>query len=265
MSSLRCRPLSPCHVWFQETRFNWSNDDNGTWALNTFLVFSMLFVLIIAHILLVSYLEASWLAQVGAGVASFLVWFFPGEGGHDTGWCARVFGFEAGSNVDLYFLRPDGMERPENCVAVGEERTRERDRGQGRGGGRVVAIFLLEGCFRPAHDVLLARCTAAALQQRLKFGPIWAAGEMLRLSRRITLLSDQVRLYSSLMCSFARSLLATRPAHRVAPSKQANAIHRHRLEFMRRRTAQEVGLFCCFPARRRPVLCSNVVILQMAS
>lgn len=50
---------------FQDTRFDWANDDNGTWALNTFLVFALLGVLIIVHILLVSYLEASWLAQVG--------------------------------------------------------------------------------------------------------------------------------------------------------------------------------------------------------
>ncbi|CAM9696266.1 unnamed protein product, partial [Ectocarpus sp. 4 AP-2014] len=50
----------------EETRFNWSNDDNGTWALNTFLVFSLLLVLIILHILLVSYLEAAWLSQANA-------------------------------------------------------------------------------------------------------------------------------------------------------------------------------------------------------
>ncbi|CAN0071117.1 unnamed protein product, partial [Ectocarpus sp. 12 AP-2014] len=50
----------------EETRFNWSNDDNGSWALNTFLVFSILLVLIILHILLVSYLEAAWLSQANA-------------------------------------------------------------------------------------------------------------------------------------------------------------------------------------------------------
>ncbi|CAM9448605.1 unnamed protein product [Scytosiphon promiscuus] len=50
----------------EETRFDWANDDNGTWALNTFLVFFLLALLILFHVLLVSYLEASWLSQANA-------------------------------------------------------------------------------------------------------------------------------------------------------------------------------------------------------
>lgn len=63
VSSLFTFWLRACST-LKETRFNWSNDDNGTWALNTFLVFSILIVLIFLHILLVSYLEAAWLSQV---------------------------------------------------------------------------------------------------------------------------------------------------------------------------------------------------------
>eukprot|EP00904_Undaria_pinnatifida_P005995 jgi/Undpi1/2525/HiC_scaffold_13.g05904.m1 len=50
----------------EDTRFAWANDDNGTWALNTFLVFALLCMLIFVHILLVSYLEAAWLARANA-------------------------------------------------------------------------------------------------------------------------------------------------------------------------------------------------------
>ncbi|CAM9630710.1 unnamed protein product [Pylaiella littoralis] len=50
----------------ETTTVSLSNDDNGTWALNTFLVFGLLIALIVVHILFVSYLEAAWLSQANA-------------------------------------------------------------------------------------------------------------------------------------------------------------------------------------------------------
>lgn len=52
-----------CRYCLQQNT-DWTFDDNDMWALNTFLVFGILGLLIIFHILLLSYLEASWLAQV---------------------------------------------------------------------------------------------------------------------------------------------------------------------------------------------------------
>lgn len=48
------------------------SDDNSTWVFNTFAVFGFLALLIVCHILLLSYMEASWLSQVHV----YFVWQF---------------------------------------------------------------------------------------------------------------------------------------------------------------------------------------------
>lgn len=60
---------------FQELPFVWpwqdaplgrSRNEDATWVLNTFLVLGILLLLSVLHTILLSYLEASWLAQVRA-------------------------------------------------------------------------------------------------------------------------------------------------------------------------------------------------------
>lgn len=51
------------------------NDNNDTWAINTFFVFGLLMALIVIHILVLSYVEAVWLARVRVPGGIWL--FFP--------------------------------------------------------------------------------------------------------------------------------------------------------------------------------------------
>lgn len=43
-----------------------SNDDDGVWFSNTIAVFGLLLALVVFHILLLSYMEARWLARANA-------------------------------------------------------------------------------------------------------------------------------------------------------------------------------------------------------
>ncbi|CAN0418815.1 unnamed protein product, partial [Ectocarpus sp. 12 AP-2014] len=51
-----------------EDSFTETEDDNGVWVFNTFAVFGFMALLILCHILLLSYIEASWLSKAQLGV-----------------------------------------------------------------------------------------------------------------------------------------------------------------------------------------------------
>ena len=189
----------------QETRFDWANDDNGTWALNTFLVFALLGVLIVCHILLVSYLEASWLSQVGGrgrkSVCCLLIVVFAVKGQGATtaaGARARVSSAKVFTRVCCFCSCPVGS-----------------------------------GAREPRHS-FLARGTS-----RLQRSRLCGTGGLV-------LLTDTTRTLCFVLCCvelYAHPRRTALPCPHVPPSEQANAIHRHRLDFMRRRTAQEVSAF----------------------
>ncbi|CAN0202052.1 unnamed protein product, partial [Ectocarpus sp. 13 AM-2016] len=54
-----------------EDSFTGAEDDNGVWVFNTFAVFGFMALLILCHILLLSYIEASWLSKAQLGMDIF--------------------------------------------------------------------------------------------------------------------------------------------------------------------------------------------------